>query len=254
MFILTFFAILFLIFSIIFGVYDIKKRKKEGVKAFLITLYFGISMSLFCIFIAINEAVSILIFLHLILIFSIVSIKHKKYLLMMLCLAIISIIGIILCLYHILNLKYSELLYAILGIGIYLLPLLSYFDRKIYIVNKIQRCTEEVDAKIIKVYKGIEGRHTVYIPKFEFKLNGKIYKFVDSTEIYFSNKEQCQVGDIIKLFVSLNPNLDSPNCHEDVFLPNPYKENSFRSNIIILYIFTLFLFFLIIFLNFISYK
>lgn len=254
MFILVFFAILFLIFSIIFGVYDIKKRKIEGIKAFPIYLYFGISMSLFCIFIAINKVVSILIFLHLLLIGSICLIKHKQHLLVMLCLMLISTIGIILCFCNLLNLKYSKLFYVILGIGVYLLPLLIYFDRKIYIANKIQRCTEEVDAKIINVYKGVEGRHTVYVPKLEFELNGKMYKFIEGTEIYFRNKEQCQVGDIIKLFVSPNPKLDSPNGHNDVFFPNSYKENIIRFNIILFYISTLLLFFLSIFLNFINYK
>ena len=206
-------------------------------------------MSLFSIFVAIDAGVSVLIFLQLILIFSVISLIYKQHLFLMLDLLIISIIGMILCFCHILNIEYSKLLYVILGIGTYLLPLLAYFDRRSYIAKKIQRCTEEVDAKIIKVYKGREKKHLVYVPKLEFKLNDKIYKFMDSTEIYFRYKEQCEVGNIIKLFVCPNPKIHSPNGCDDVFLPNSYKEYSYSFTIFIFYILTLLMFLLIIFLN-----
>ena len=244
-------AIIFLVFSIVVGILDVKNRKLEGfekIMVFLFYVYFGISMGLFVMFMVINAKVSILIFLHLMVIVTIISLKYKKHIFIMLDLLIMSIIGILLCIYDTSSLEYSKLLYIILGIGIYVLPILSYYDRRDIIVSKIKRCTEEVDAKIIKVYKA----RRAYIPKFEFELNNKKYKFMDSTEIYFRKKEQCEIGNIIKLFVSPNPKIDGSNGCEDVFLPNPYKEYVYQFRIMAFYISTLLIFLLIIFLKFIN--
>lgn len=79
-FIFFIFAIIFLAVSIIISIFDVKKRKLEGlerIKTISLYLYFGISMSLFSIFVAINALVSILIF-------SVISLKHKKHLFPML--------------------------------------------------------------------------------------------------------------------------------------------------------------------------
>lgn len=243
------FAIMFLVFSIIVSIFDVKKRKLEGFKmitAVSIYLYFGISMSLCCVFATINSLISTLIFLQLILVLCLILLKDKKEKLTLIDIIIVVIIGMFICFCHISNLEYSKLLYLALGIGIYLLPILLYFDRKKLIVRKIKHCTEEVDAKVIKVYKGRAQRHIVYVPKLEFELNNKTYKVMDSTEIYFRNKKLCEIGNTIKLFVHPNPKINSTNGQEDIYLPNSYKEYIHNFNTIIFYASTLLIFLLIV--------
>ena len=246
-------ALLFFVPSIVVGIFDVKKRKLEGLKkltTFLIYLYFGISWCL--IIFAPNIWVAMFLFLQWLVIIGFFNIKTNLftgYILM-----IVGFIGMILSLLNILNfnIKSPWILWTLLGVSIYFIPLLAYFDRKRKIIRKIKHCTEEVDAKIIKIYKGSaedNHYHLIYVPKFEFKLNDKTYKFMDSTEIYFKNKNLYSVGDSVKLFVSPNPKIDNPNGCDDVFFPNSYREHCYKRNTIIFYAVTLLVFLLIIILR-----
>ena len=162
------FAILFIIFSIYFGLRDIKERNlnfKQKLKTFLFYLYFGISMSLFSCFITIEKYISILIFLHLLFIFSIISIIKRKNIYSCIVLLLVLTIGIILIILNYLNLKIHTLLWISLGLSIYFLPVATYLDRKISILRKIKICTTEIEAKIIKVYKSTYNYNTSVIKR-----------------------------------------------------------------------------------------
>ena len=238
------FMIVFIAFCIFWACYDVKKRKLVGiekVKTCLAYMYFTISMSLFIFFASTNKAaIAIIIFLHLALIACVYRLKQRKSLYIVVDLILICIIGIILSICYILNWNFNNIiLWIILGIGIYILPALGYIERRTNIVNKMKRCTKEVDAKIIEVIKSTEHSENgfarrIYIPKFEIELDGKKYEFMDSDEIYFRRK--FKVGETMKLFINPdNPQFDIYNVSDNVFLPDPEKEHSFFINIVIWY-------------------
>lgn len=217
------FSILFILFSIYFGLLDIRKRGlelKQGIKIFLMYLYFGLSMSLFAFFVHTNSSISIIIFLHLIIISCILMIIHKKNFFISIDLLIISIIGIILVLLDYLNIKIHIFWFIILGLGIYFLPATAYIDKKIDIIKKINMCTMEVNATIIKVYKSRYRHRIIYIPKFEFYVNKKKYDYMNSSEIFSYNP--LNIGETVKLFINPNIVLNKNNISENVFLPNSY--------------------------------
>lgn len=255
-----FFAILFFIAPIVVGIFDIKNRELKGIdklKTFFIYLYFGVTLSSFVLFIFINKFVSLVIILQAFMIFAISMIITKKEMIVGFNLLILSIVGMIISICKIINVQYSIALYVILGIGIYLLPLCCYLSRRNMIVKKIKTCTQEVEAKIIKVVDGYIdrgiGTKKVYIPQFEFMFNDKKYKFRNSSEFYF--REKINVGDTVRLFINPNnPNIpkhDNGNC-EDIFLPDSYKEYQFAWAIKLFYILVSSMLALVIILNFID--
>ena len=244
-----FFAILFLIASIVAGIFDIKNRELKGIdklKSFFVCLYFGLTLSMFVLFIPINKFVSLVIILQAFMIFAISMIITRKEVIVGFDLLVLTIVGMIISICKIINVQYSSALYVILAIGIYLFPMCCYLSRRNMIVKKIKTCTQEVEAKIIKVVEGYYGNGTrvkkVYIPQFEFMFNDKKYKFMNSSEIYF--REEINVGDTVTLFINPNnPNIpkhDNGNC-EDIFLPDSYKEYQFACAIKLFYILDLYL-------------
>ncbi len=243
------FAILFIIFSIYFGLRDIKERNlnfKQKLKTFLFYLYFGISMSLFSCFITIEKYISILIFLHLLFIFYIISIIKRKNIYSCIVLLLVLTIGIILIILNYLNLKIHTLLWISLGLSIYFLPVATYLDRKISILRKIKICTTEIEAKIIKVYKSTYNYRKIYIPKFEFYINEKKYNYMNSSEIFSYSK--LETGKTVKLFINTNVVLNKTNIDENVLLPNSYYHISMLSGIILFYVITTIIFVLLLFL------
>ncbi len=211
---------IFLIVSIICYLLQKKKEHLTGwksIKVCFIYLYFGIMMGAFCCFATINHTVSILIFSHLFLIGMISAAKEKKHSLLVYDLIVVCILIFILAIYDLFQLDLGKS--YILGILIallFLLPGLGYIERRKDIANKIKNCTQEVEATILKVHKSsVSSVVPIYIPKLEFTFNNKKYKIMESSEIF--SRSLLSVGDKLKLFI--NPN--NPN---DVFLPDPRKE------------------------------
>lgn len=233
-----FFISIFIIATLICSIMDIKTRKKVGVKKVLticIYLYLGITMGITIYFIDINYLISIVIFLHLMLISSIYNLTKNKNKFSLYCLLVAVISGLTICLSYLFNKDPAIFLWIILGISLYILPGLGYIDRIHYTVDKIKRCTEKVDATIIKVYKSAQDHGHIYIPVFEFSFNSQQYKFMDSYRIY--SKRKFKVGDTVCLYV--NPNgikLNYPNGSDDIFFPDYEQEQKYHSSIIIWYI------------------
>ncbi len=257
---MIFFSAIFIILSIIIGILDVKKRKligREKLKTIFYYLYFGISMGAFFFFMTVNALLSIIIFLHLLFIVIIFDIKSNGASAINIDLLIICIIGISLSMMGTLKIKINNLWYAFLILGIYLLPMLGYISRRNKIIKKMKRCTQEVDAKIIKIYKGsLENGHrgrVIYVPKFEFMLNEKKYNCMNSSEIYFENKSEHKVGDTVKLFIDSNIENHLNSIYDDyIFLPNMQREEIFRRNVIFFYIVTILMIGLVLFWNIIS--
>lgn len=226
---------IFLIVCII--CYSAQKKQQnltgwKNIKTCLIYLYFGIMMGAFFCFVTINHTVSILIFSHLFLVGMISAVKEKKYSLLVYDLIIVSILIFILGIYDLFQLDFGKS--YILGILIallFLLPGLGYIERRKYIANKIKNCTQEVEATILKVYKSSTSQVVpIYIPKLEFTFNNKKYKIMETSEIY--SRSPFTAGDKLKLFI--NPN--NPN---DVFLPDPRREQFFHFGVYSWYILTI---------------
>jgi hypothetical protein len=253
--ILVFFAFLFLVFSIVVSIGDIKKRKLVGIKkiiTILLYLFFGISLSLMSIFININWIISILIFLLLFLICIISLIKNRGLDIISLDLLILIIVGIICCISGLSNVHINKVLWIILGVGIYLMPGLGAFSGRSNIIKKMKRCTKEIDAKIIDVKKGrTSGEYStlVYIPKMEFVMDGKVYEFMDTSSIYSSSKNTFKIGDSIKLLVNPdNFEVNGPNGCDDVFWPGSLPSKWSNLPVIMFYVFTILIFLFVMFL------
>lgn len=253
MIIFSIFSIIFIVFSIFFAFADIEKRKLVGFKkiiTFLIYLFFGISMASIFVFLNINWVVSILIFLILFLICIISSIKNNGIDITSLDLLILIIVGIICCICGLMNIHISDILWIILGIGIYLIPGLGEFSGKKNLIKKMKRCTREVDAKITDVYKGTTKgnvKFSIYVPKLEFILDGKKYEFMDSSSIY--SRKKFKVGDSIKLFVKPdNPQINGPNGCDDVFWPGNLPKSRVDLSVIIFYVSSILIFLLVMYL------
>ena len=136
-----------------------------------------------------------------------------------------------------------------IGVCAYLLPALGYFNRRYYVAEKMKRCTKEIDATIIKVIKSLDDgefpHSTIYIPIFQFYLDGKEHTFMDSKEIYSYKK--FIVGSKVKLFV--NPNgvkFDYPNGSDDIFFPISQNERNYIFVIFFGYVSTIIIFLIII--------
>lgn len=206
MFFIYFMAILFILFSIYLAVKTIKEKKLSrfsALKTILVYLFFGICMALFCIFIDINFVVSIIIFLCLSWICIICSMIDSKKLSfvtfdLLICTICIIFLLILPVPENIFELSYFSMFLLFLVLSLYLLPLLSCFDKKRDVLKKISCCTYEVNALVVDViyYK----KRNIYIPKFEFEFNGKKYKYSDSERVYFS--EEIKNGDIIPLLIN----------------------------------------------------
>ena len=231
--------LIFLGGSIVLCKLDIKKRNLKGSKkviAIISYLYFGSMMTLFFWFAAINYLISILIFMHLVMIIMLFNLKERKSILMI-DILVITILSIIFCILNLLKVtSYNNYLLLFIGICIYLLPALGYFDRRYYLTEKMKRCTKEIDATIIKVTKSYDDgeypHRKIYIPTFLFYLDGKEYTFIDSKEIYSYKK--FIVGSKVKLFV--NPNgikFNHPNGSDDIFFPISQNE---RNNVFAMYV------------------
>lgn len=151
--------LIFLGGSIVLCKLDIKKRNLKGSKkviAIISYLYFGSMMTLFFWFAAINYLISILIFMHLVMIIMLFNLKERKSILMI-DILVITILSIIFCILNLLKVtSYNNYLLLFIGICIYLLPALGYFDRRYYLTEKMKRCTKEIDATIIKVTKSYD--------------------------------------------------------------------------------------------------
>ena len=112
----------------------------------------------------------------------------------------------------------------------------------------MKKCTKEIDATIIKVTKSLDdGKYPrrIYIPTFQFYLNGKEHVFMDSKEIYSYKK--FIVGSKVKLFI--NPNgvkFDYPNGSDDIFFPIIQNEKNYVFALYFWYIPTIFVFLIII--------
>ena len=253
--IFSFFGILFIVFAITFGIKDIKHRKLVGIKkiiTFLIYLFFGLSMALMMIFVNINWVISILIFLVLFLVCIISSIKNNGLDIINLDLLVLIIVGIVCCLCGFMNISINNILWVVLGIGIYILPGLGYFSGKMNLIKKMKRCIKEVDAKIIDVKKGRIGRNhsvSVYIPVFEFILDGKKYEVMDTSSIYSSSRKRFKIGNDEKLFVNPNnPQINGPNGCDDVFWPGNLPSKGSTIPIIMFYVSTILTFLLVMYL------
>lgn len=243
--------LIFLGGSILVCIFDIKKRKLVGIKKIITIiayLYFGIMMTLFFLFTAINSMISILIFMHFVVIAVLFNFKKRKSMLMI-DILVIAIASIIFAILNLLKITlFNNYLLLFIGICAYLLPALGYFSRSYYVVEKMKRCTKEIDATIIKVTKSLddgEFPRIIYIPTFQFYLDGKEHVFMDSKEIYSYKK--FIVGSKVKLFI--NPNgvkFDYPNGSDDIFFPISQNERRYVFAIYCWYIITIIVFLIIV--------
>lgn len=254
MFILYFFAILFILMAIYLGIRTIKEKDLTGsdaFKTFIIYMFFGIFMALFCIFININFVVSIIIFLCLFWIGIISSmIESKKISFVVFDLFICTICIIFLLILpvpeNIFELSYFSIFLLFLVLGLYLMPLLSCFDKKRGILKKINKCTYEVNAKVIDViyYK----KRGIYIPKLEFEFNGKKYKYSDTDTLYFSN--EIKIGEFIPLLI--NPEVKKYNKNNSsVFFPGKEIDEFMSFSVKVWYIVTIIIFIIFLILYYV---
>lgn len=239
--------------SILVCIFDIKKRKLVGIKKIITIiayLYFGIMMTLFFLFTAINSMISILIFMHFVVIAVLFNFKKRKSMLMI-DILVIAIASIIFAILNLLKITlFNNYLLLFIGVCAYLLPALGYFNRRYYVAEKMKRCTKEIDATIIKVTKSLNDgggfpHRIIYIPTFRFYLDGKDHIFMDSEEIYSYKK--FIVGSKVKLFV--NPNgvkFDYPNGSDDIFFPISQNERNYVFAIYFWYVSTIIVFLIII--------
>lgn len=251
MLILYFFAITFIVFAVYFGLKNIKEENLQGfdaIKTFLVYIFFGIFMGLFCIFININYKVSIVIFLSLFWIVLISSMIDSKKISFVICDLFITTIWIVFLMFlpipeNIMEFSYFSLFLLFLLLSLYLLPLLSCFDKKRDLIKKISKCTYEVNARVVEViyYK----KRKIYIPKLEFEYNGKKYKYRDSDLLYFS--DEIKEGEMIPLLI--NPDLKKFNKNNNgVFFPNREIDDFMDFSVKAWYIVTFLIFIFIYFL------
>ena len=244
MFILYMFAIIFVLFAIYFGLKNIKEESLRGIsaiKTFLIYIFFGISMALFCIFININYIVSIVIFLCLSWIIIISSMIDSRKFSLVVCDLFICTISIIFLLVFPISDNIRELWIFILLLSLYLLPILSCFDKKRDLIKKINKCTYEVDAIVKEVF--YYKKRNIYIPKLEFEFNGKKYKYTDNDTLCFS--DEIKKGDTIPLLINPSGKSFSKNSN-NVFFPGNEINNFISLSVKIWYVLTFLIFILIL--------
>ncbi len=256
----NFLPILFFIVYSLMGILILKNKfkiekdlsLKEKFKTIFITLYFGIFIILFPWIALFNLTLAILIFLHLVLIILITNIKKKRNF-SIFPLLFVTILGIYMCICNLLSIKINTIIYYILFLGIYIIPGLSFYDNRKNIIHKIKTCTEEVDAKVIKVIKGYNQTYhmkKVYIPLLEINYNGKKYTYMDSNIVYSYNENE--VRNINKAFI--NPNFLNTNNildSDNILIPSPNFEDfeEKRNGVILFYVSTLIIFIIVIILN-----
>ena len=244
--------LMFLGGSILVCIFDIKKRKLVGIKKIITIfayLYFGIMMTLFFLFTAINSMISILIFMHFVVIAVLFNFKKRKSMLMI-DILVIAIASIIFAILNLLKITlFNNYLLLFIGVCAYLLPALGYFNRRYYVAEKMKRCTKEIDATITKVIKSLDDGEfpyrTIYIPIFQFYLDGKEHTFMDSKEIYSYKK--FIVGSKVKLFI--NPNgikYNYPNGSDDIFFPISQNERNYIFAVFFWYVSTIIIFLIIV--------
>lgn len=245
------FAVLFLMFSILFGRLTVKERSlvgKDAFKTYFIYLFFGVSMALFSIFASIKPVISVFIFIGLMWIFLINGIiERKSILLVEIDLFILTISIIFMVMYPIPENIYSlnpfSIFLLFLLLSIYFMPLMSCLDKKRDAIKKIYKCTYEISAKVYSVH--YYKKRKEYICKIEFEYNDKKYKYEDSNMLCF--KDEIKKGDIVPILIDPNAKKFKKNVGS-VFIPGAeikefmsFEVKVWYISIIVIFIFILFL-------------